>query len=385
MQKVTIETAGLQPIDIRSPGFFWVLHPWKEGTLATIDGWGRFAEISFTGADRMRIRPLVNFPRAEQDRRLITWPEAGLIASTSGKMHHLAAVDDNKTISHAPLLSWVHREREPVLLDSREGLVAYGYSLKQNDNDTDTRLFIYNYKENRMVYESPESGFSIVPSFMMDDHNLLSWKRILDGNVKRSINVFYNWRTNQVWENDLTEAANKNDIDLLVYPHFNIHPVNRYMFGYSGLHNDRVKVSWDEDYSGVKITPLSYLRPAAEIRLLHFNFSANGQWAATLTSGYRGLNNERLRKRAFLHFDERYPGGISMPVVTEEYLDYVWDYSAFVNHPVHGMCFAHELRKKEGFRERLYLRLYKMDDVLAEINRKLAEEADEALNGDSAR
>jgi hypothetical protein len=41
------EAMEIRPIDIKAPKFFWLLKPWKEGKLATIDGWGRFAEISF--------------------------------------------------------------------------------------------------------------------------------------------------------------------------------------------------------------------------------------------------------------------------------------------------------------------------------------------------
>ncbi|MDR3056743.1 MAG: hypothetical protein LBU84_01215, partial [Prevotella sp.] len=54
----------IQPLDIRSKAFFWMLRPWKAGTLATIDGWGRFAELSFEKKDRIKIKPLIKFPGA---------------------------------------------------------------------------------------------------------------------------------------------------------------------------------------------------------------------------------------------------------------------------------------------------------------------------------
>ncbi|MDR0314080.1 MAG: hypothetical protein LBI14_10860 [Treponema sp.] len=358
---------GLHPIDIQSGKFFWLLQPWKEGKLATIDGRARFAEISFVGANRMRIKPLCNFPRMQLDRELITWPEAGLIASTSGKMHHLAAIDDNKTKSHAPLLSWVHFGGEPVLLDSREGLVGHTYFLDRNRNDVETSLFMYNYKEDRMVYKSPE-GFAIGMLRAMDNQCALSWHRTLSGNKKITLRKFYNWRTHTIVENDLTDVLNRHHVDLTIGPCRNIHPARRYLFGYSVVDSRKLKITWDEEYSDIKVIPLSYLEPEGK-SFDDLILSANGSWATTFVHGYRGLRNEWLCKRAFFHLDGRYPNGISIPIITEDYEGGQWDYSAFVEHPVHGMCFAQEWYK-EG---QLYLRLYKMSEVLAEINRQLAE------------
>jgi hypothetical protein len=357
--------AGLYPIDIKAPQFFRLVQPWKQGKLATIDSRGRFAEISFIGADKMRIRPLSNFPKTQLDRELRTWPEAGLIASTTGKMHHLAAIDDNKTKSHVPLLSWVHFGGEPVLLDSQEGLVGYTYILDRNPNDVEKSLFIYNYKVDRMVYESPE-GFSINMLVAMDNQYALSWHSILDGNGKKTLRKLYNWRTHEIVENDLTNVLNRNDVSFIIEPYRNIHPARRYLFGYSKSSLKQFMITWNEEYSDIKETPLSYLAPEGK-SFDDFILSVNGSWATTFVHGYRGLNNERLSRRAFFHIDERYPNGISMPVITEDYEDDQWQFNAFVEHPVHGMCFAQEWHK-DG---QLYLRLYKMSEVLTEINREL--------------
>ena len=360
---------GLKPIDIRAPSFFWLIQPWKEGKLVTIDRLGRFAEISFIGANRITIKPLVNFPRTGLDGNLMTWPEAGLIASTSGKVHHLAAIDDVKTKSHIPLLSWVHREDNPVLFDPIEGLIGYIYLLNADDKDIDTRLFIYNYREDEIIYESPEKGYTISPIFTMDRNNILCWERSLIGNEINGKCIFHNWKINKNTINDLVNSLNKNDFVFIIRYLLNIHLPRRILFGYSSIYGQRLKITWDNNYSNITVTPLSYLLPDESFTLSDFIFSANGEWVTTFISGYRGLRNERLRKRAFFHLDDRYPNGISMPVITEDYEEGGWDYSAFVNHPVHGMCFAQEWRKNG----QLYLRLYKMDDVLAEINRQLAE------------
>ena len=368
---------GFGPIDIPASTFFWLLQPWKEGKLVTIDGWGRFAEIFFIGANKMQIKPLCDFPRAGLDKKLIAWPEAGLIAGSSGKVHHLAAIDEQKTKSHVPLLSWVHDEQDPVLLDSREGLVSYSYSLSRDDDDTDAKLFIYNYKEDKMIFEGPNKGFNITPVMAINDRCALSWQHVFNGKNVQSIKKVYNWRTNEITENDLTKAVNKNKIPLLIRPYRNIHLGKRCLFGYSDVLNQRTKTTWDENYSDVKITPLNYLRPDGK-GFDDFVFSPNGMWATTLVRGYKGIRDERLYKRAFFHLDDRYPNGISMPVITEDYENYQRDYSAFVEHPVYGMCCAQEWHKQEGNKDKLYLRLYRMEAVLAEINRQLLEKAGES-------
>jgi len=367
---IPMETAGLQPVDIRAPRFFWLLQPWREGKLVTIDGWGRFAEISFRGANRIEIKQLVDFPRAKMDRQLITWPEAGLItSSTAERMHHLAAIDDKKTKSHIPLLTWRHIISAPVLLDPVEGLVGYCYSMR--GNNISTTLLVYNYKEDKIVYESPED-FTISFRIAMNERYSLCGKRILNGRNIEAIRILYDWRTNEIIENDLTEAINRNGISLIIRPDRNIHLGKRILFGYSNILKKEVKITWNEEYSDINVTPLDYLVPR-ENRFDDFILSADGTWGATFISGYRGIYDERLYKRAFFHLDDRYPNGISMPVITEDFEDYQWDYSAFVKHPVHGMCFAQEWHKDRH----QYLRLYKMDAVLEEINRQLLEAASE--------
>jgi hypothetical protein len=372
------ETEGFGPIDIPSSDFFWLIQPWKEGKLATIDGWGRFAEISFIGTNKIQIKPLVEFPRAQFDRRLITWPKAGLIAATTGKMQHLAAVDDKKTKSHLPLLSWVHSGARAVLLDPSEGLVGYNYLLTKNDNDVDVSLFVYNYKEDRMVYESPGRGFFIYMEIAIDAQYVLSSQRSFNGDKRERKIIFFNWRIGEVAENDLTEALNNNRVTTFLRPRLNINLERRYLFCSSNITRQKIKVAWDEKYSDVTVTPLSYLLPEGKY-FGEFILSANGQWATTLVNGYRGLLNEQLEKRAFFHLDERYPNGISMPIMAEDYERPGMDYSAFVEHPVHGMCFAQEWHKMVNDKDRLYLRLYRMDGVLDEINQQLLEKAEEPV------
>ena len=370
IQNLINEQNEILSIDIPIPSFSWLIRPWKEEKLATIDGNACFAEISFVGANKIKITQLVQFPQTQLDRELITWPEAGVITSMSSSIqHHIAAIDDNKTKSHMPLFSRVFDAASPVMLDPREGLVGYGYTLNWDKQSVDTYLYIYNYKNDTMVYESPEEGFTILMRFAMDDQYVLSWQRILNGEKVEYKTVFYNWRTNEITNNDLTEILSRDYISFSVGQYRNIHPERRYLFAQRRDTGQNIKIDWDENFSNVKITPLFHLLPERN-SLSDVILSADGTWGTSLVSGeYRGLDNERLYRRAFFHLDNRYPNGISTPVFAEHGEESpAHDNGAFVQHPVHGMCYAQHYYMEENGQENLYLGLFRMDDVLEIIS-----------------
>jgi len=100
--------------------------------------------------------------------------------------------------------------------------------------------------------------------------------------------------------------------------------------------------------------------------------SSDGSWVTAKVTDYSeynsgDYNNTFLKTRVFFHIDNKYLNGISMPVFSdsrENAENTNNDDGAFVQHPVYGMCYAQEWHNEEG----LYLRLYKMDDVLTVIN-----------------
>jgi hypothetical protein len=372
----------VKPIDIKAP-FFWMVRPWKEGKLVTLDGWGRYAEISFSGANKMAIKSLVEFPRVQQDGwGFMTWPESGVIASKSGKMDHIAAVDDNKTKSHVPLLTWVHNEPYVVLLDPDEGLIAYQYSLNRNDRDIGVSLFIYNYKTDTMVYETPDPGapspqkYNIDMQMAIDDRYMLSNSSTYhDG--WRSDNFFYDWKKGEITRNDLTEYLNQTNSYV-----FNncVQLDRRYLFIKVEEDEDNeklLKIDWDAEYSNIQATDMSSLfqeiyKKSYSISELDLIISSDGSWVTTTITDFSeynpdDTNNRFITTRVFFHIDNKYPNGISIPIFSdgdERSGNTKHDEGAFVRHPVYGMCYAQEWRSEE----KIYLRLYKMDDVLTAIN-----------------
>jgi len=373
----------VRPVEIKMP-FFWMVRPWKEGKLVTLDGWGRYAEIFFIGENKLRLKHLVDFPGVQQDGwGFAAFPEAGLIASSSGKKQLLAAIDDGKTKSHIPLLSWTYNEPNFILLDPDAGLASYQYDFNGNDDGLGKKLFIYNYKTDTMVYETPDSSASspqdiINMQFRIDENYI--WSNISthkkEGGWKYDT-VFYDWKKSEIKRNKLTEFLSQNNS--YIYNNY-IHLNRRYLFADVEKKEEEntyklLRIDWDEDYSNLQVTDLDYLFRdfyKKKYAVSDIIISSDGSWITAEVTDYSeynpyDANNHFIKTRVFFHIDNKYLNGISMPVFSDgrETMENTNnDEGAFVRHPVYGMCYAQEWHKNKE----IYLRLYKMDDVLAVIN-----------------
>jgi hypothetical protein len=378
----------IRPIDIKSSKFFWLLKPWKDGKLATIDGWGRFAEISFEKNNRISIKHLVNFPRRRLDGLFRTWPDADLLWTETGQMQCLADVRNKKTKAFIPLLTWTYDSGYPVLLDKEEGLILFPYDNFINGQKVFRQIY-YNYLHDKIVSDTGEFQ-------PLDFLWALDRERVLVYDFSQSYPYredkgfldfyIYNRITGEKIRNKFTDTVKNLQVTSdNLDGHGAMSWGRRYLI--SGLHaegyDSYYKISWNEDFDKVEVLPVrEILRQQLRNQdyfVSSFVLSPNGEWARGRVGGYRGLYKEYLFKSVFYHMDAKYPGGMSMPILSEEYEGEDQPKGAFVNHPEYGMCFAQEWHKKENGRDQLYLRLYKMSDVLAEINRQLLEKANEVL------
>jgi len=131
-------------------------------------------------------------------------------------MQLLAAIDDGKTKSHIPLLSWTYNEPNFILLDPDAGLASYQYDFNGNDDGLGNKLFIYNYKTDTMVYETPDSSASspqdIIMQFRIDENYIWS---IISTHKKEEgwkyDTVFYDWKKGEIKRNKLTEFLSQNN------------------------------------------------------------------------------------------------------------------------------------------------------------------------------
>jgi hypothetical protein len=384
----TVAERGIRAIDIKSPNFFWLLQPWKDGKLATIDGWGRFAEISFEKNNRIRIKHLINFPRRQLDGLFMTWPDADLLWVETGQMQCVADVRNKKSKAFVPLLSWTYNSRPPLLLDKTEGLILFSYDISGKQKFF--RHIYYNYLRDEIVSDTGQNQplnfcWALDREWVLvDDFSQSYPNRKDEGFIDFYI---YNRITGEKIRNKFTDT-----VTTLQVPSINLTEHGAMSWGRRYLISDcdakgydegDFKISWNEDFSKVEVLPIreilrQLLSNQSYYYATYFVLSPGGEWATANVGGYRGLYNERLKKRVFYHMDDKYPGGMSMPILSEEYEGDEPE-RAFVNHPEYGMCFAQEWHKEENGKDQLYLRLYKMSDVLAEINRQLLEKANEAL------
>jgi hypothetical protein len=387
-QKPT-EKGTIGYIDIPSPGFFWLLYPWKEGKLATIDGKKRFAEISFVGKWHMRIKPLVNFPRHSRglDRLLRVAPEANIFVTMSDGEFFVADVAAKKTKCIVPRWGYRFKVSVPIFLDLKNGIINFKYyasdDYKRQPGSQPYYNFIYDAKNDRVLYESPDAGDPFVLSYPVTPEWVLALKR--NRNDDGNETILYNWKTHETAENELTRKLRTPvGLQSIWHPGRNHNLEGRYLFASAKIpgekYDKKVKVTWDENYENVTVIPLDYMMPPEAKWWYDFYLSADGKWATNFFGGYEGQYKtnifgytegvrELLDRRVFFHLDARYPNGMSMPIFVDGYYKDSWNYGSFVEHPAHGLCYAEE--KWLGGKE--YLRLYKMDDVLAEINRGLAE------------
>lgn len=378
----------VSPVEIRTRSFFWMLKPWKDGKLATIDGWARFCAITFEKNDRMSVKPLIRFPRRQLEGWYFqTWPQANLLWAKSEEMMHIADVVLKKSKSFIPFYSgmMIHI---PVLIDPEAGIVLFYYSYAYGPWDRleiRFRRIFYNYKTDTVLSTEEDAVVEILwPMgsgwFICNDYTNYNART---GPFET---YFYNLKTGEVRRNKLTRALTgmkfvswnvlRENGGLSLEKRYIIAPVIEEPAGSITADDDikYYKISWDENYDDIATLPLDYLAghlksqtQAKPFFAKDFYHSEDGVWVTSGVGGYRGLRGELLDKRVFFHMDSRYPGGISMPVVSTEYDPGGIIYGQFVNHPVYGMSYVQEHHSGDD----VFLWLYKMSDVLREINSQL--------------
>ena len=366
-----IEKGTIGSMDIPASDFFWILRPWKQGTIVTMDRKARFSEITFSGDSGYEVTPLVDFPQG--GGRLIAAPEGDLCIANHNSMFYIADTANKKTKEYMPIWGSRLDEHIPTILDPENQIILFDYSPLGDYSRQPCFNIIYDMKNDMELYKSPDGGESLSMYLPITQEIVLAVEYLTKDRQQKEY-YFYNWKTKEIIRNDLTRLFTDYGSAGSLDKYRNINLKDRYMFYKEYPGYKTIKISWDENYNNIKSIPMDYLIPKGK----HFDdivFSPDYKWAKTLVGWYDGLNNDSLYKSIFFHLDDRYPNGISIPIFTEDY-----DKSSssgrgtFVEHPVHGMCYAEDIWSKETGKSKQYLRLYKMSDVLEEINRQLMPE-----------
>lgn len=152
------------------------MEQWKEGKLATMDGWGRFSTFEITEKDKINLTPLVQFPKKKIDATIRVYPELNFIQATSYMViHYVADVENNKTIEIIPIKFPNHYARIPFIIDKDKKILLIPYGGMITDDVYD--YLIYDFKHNEVIYNPIDVGSFHKPPvfFSFDDGNLLRY------------------------------------------------------------------------------------------------------------------------------------------------------------------------------------------------------------------
>jgi len=198
-----------------------------------------------------------------------------------------------------PLATWRFDAVIPLVLDSKNGIICFIYSASRSYEEQSFYNIIYDVKNDKVLYESPEEGEGNGLLCPFTTELVLCVKF----NKKDEQGYFlYNWKTKEIINNELTKKLYSLNYRGILLPNENTNINEGYLFTEipipGKIYNKNVKVTWDENYENVKVIPLDYLIPEGKW-LYSFFISADGKWATNFIGGYKGYYGELIDKRVF--------------------------------------------------------------------------------------
>ncbi|MBQ8680988.1 MAG: hypothetical protein IJ530_14755 [Treponema sp.] len=360
--------------EIKCKEYFHNLEPWKDGKLVTMDGWGRFSTFEITEKDKIRITPLVQFPKKKIDATIKAYPDLNFIHATSYMaVHYFADVESGRTFEVIPIKSPNHYARYPFIIDREKKLLLIPYGGMTNDHIYD--YVIYDFNHNEVIYNPIDvaGAFHKPPVFFsFEDGNFLCYER--DSKDIRKFDpkkiCMFNYNKNEYTNNKLT------DFWTLKKPYSYIKVMGQNKFIMSYYEGETVILTYNEDFSEIDVKP--FFPPTVKGGSRFFRISLLSEdlkWAAGRVYDYSSPYDDNLKKDCFVCIDEGSPL-YGIPVVTEDYYPSGYPKGRFITHPIYGTCFIEKI-EKDG---KNYIRLYKMSDIQAEIDKYLLEKAKSAIS-----
>lgn len=360
--------------EIKCKEYFHNLEPWKDGKLVTMDGWGRFSTFEITEKDKIRITPLVQFPKKKIDATIKAYPDLNFIQATSYMaVHYFADVEKNRTFEITPIKSPNHYARIPFIIDREKKLLLIPYGGMTNDYIYD--YVIYDFKHNEVIYNPIDvaGAFRKPPVFFsFEEGNFLCYER--DSKDIRKFDpkkiCMFNYNKNEYTNNKLT------DFWTLKKPESYIKVRGQKKFILSYYKDSPVILTYNEDFSEIDVKP--FFSPVIRSVSRFFSISLLSEdlkWAAGRVYNYSSPYDKYLEKDSFVCIDENSPL-YGIPVVTEDYYASGYPKGRFITHPVYGTCFIEKIE----ITEKPCIRLYKMSDIQAEIDKYLLEKAKSAIS-----
>ena len=359
--------------DIRLKEFCLNLEPWKDGKLVTMDGWGRFSTFEITEKDEIKITPLVQFPKEQIDGWIRTYPEVEVIWSSIFELkHYFADIGDKKNVSFIPFITKVYVSSAPFLLDKTKKVFLIPYDCIDSISDRRNAYLIYDLQNDKILShpmqpEKNENFYKLPVIYSFENGKLLVRMRDKNNNYANEYCMldYYSGRT---YKNKFTQFYSA-----LRYPMIKkVSDENIFIISGMLKNEESLKtvISWNEENDDMTGLPL--LLPTVDMAdkniSVHYADKESG-WVCFTIWPYEGLHGESLKKLGFVNIKK--PSILSIPVATEEYYPNETPKGEFIGHPIYGTCFIEKI-EKDG---KDYIRLYKMSDVQAEIDRILLEKA----------
>ena len=342
---------------------------WKDGKLITLYN-DRFSTLEVTEKNKLKIKKLVNFP--DGDCIFKTFPEVNVIYGYSGGVTQLFYdLDTNKTLLFEPIFTRRYWARGALLLDSERKifLLIYGHMLTREKYD----YFIYDLPNNKILsspFEQESDFLKDVLEVRLGDYLFLCRERDKTNPKDITNNYYiYDFKKKERIDNELTAF-----LSTLKYGHgiryLSLEEKIIIISSYDIGDEKNLFISWEDGFKKIRATPffiptINDKKTDYEILGIHHN-----EWVV-FALYLRGVHGELLKKLGFSN--KKSP--VRVPVVIDEYFE-ATPYYFFLEHPLYGPCCFVEV-EKDGKKT---IRMYKMSDIQAEIDRILLEKAKSAIS-----
>ena len=361
----------LTPIQV-TPAMVWECEPWLDGSLVTIDGWGRFSTVEFgfdkRGKDAIKLKPLCEFPKSVVTNHFWVFPESRTICVWDMLMMYVYNQNLNEHDSLVPFLSRRGYFYKAFQLNPDELLLGFNGNAKIMRH---IGYITYNMREKRTDFDANTPLYSEQLYFQLGKY---STKFIAAEKLSRNTSnvkfFMFDYETKERTDNELTKKMSEL-LSRRFHEDIKFNLDKRMIISYATVATDSVDfvLKWDENYENVKMIPFDFLVPEGKFIGEVQAVSKNFDWVLLRISGYEGVKGEPLSRYAFMKIDENNPALFSPLVILDEYRDprNKWWYTSFFEHPKYGTClfFTKEDRKQDKY----VSAFYKMSDIQAEIDR----------------
>ncbi len=359
------------PIQV-TPAMVWECEPWLDGSLVTIDGWGRFSTVEFgfdkRGKDAIKLKPLCEFPKSVVTNHFWVFPESRTICVWDMLMMYVYNQNLNEHDSLVPFLSRRGYFYKAFQLNPDELLLGFNGNAKIMRH---IGYITYNMREKRTDFDANTPLYSEQLYFQLGKY---STKFIAAEKLSRNTSnvkfFMFDYETKERTDNELTKKMSEL-LSRRFHEDIKFNLDKRMIISYATVATDSVDfvLKWDENYENVKMIPFDFLVPEGKFIGEVQAVSKNFDWVLLRISGYEGVKGEPLSKYAFMKIDEENPALFSPLVILDEYRDprNKWRYTSFFEHKQYGTClFFTKEDRKQGKDVSAF---YKMSDIQTEIDR----------------